>query len=132
MEKAVKAYESWCPDTVAATGKRGKKPFHVLKYVEQVKQETGVIKDGVFEMQSRLHFIYFMGKPKNGSMDPVAAGTLWDAKRREPGAIVDNLGLNPLDKDRIAIRKTDLIKLRDSHMRGSAYELHDKDVNNPD
>ena len=40
----------------------------LLKYIEEVKQEQSILSDGVHEMMSQLHFIHWMGKPKNGCM----------------------------------------------------------------
>ena len=35
---------------------------------EEERQESAVVYEGIYEMMSRLHFVSWMGKPKNGSM----------------------------------------------------------------
>ena len=47
-------------------------------------------------------------------------------------AITDRLGPNPRHVDRVAIKKADLITLRDAHIKSQGYSLHHKDIKNPD
>lgn len=104
-------------------GKRRDK-FCVLTYQEHCRQESAVITDGVYEMMTERAFVYWMGKAKNGSMDPMEASALWHKKKSELGAITDNLGVGsgPKDMARVAVKKVDLVKFRDSFVRSQGFE----------
>ena len=128
LAKAVHAYQVRCPPP--PPNKR-RASFATLKYVEEVKQEQAVIYDGILEMMSLPHFVCWMGKPKNGSMDPLQAASQWKAKFDEEGATTDKLGANAKHKDRVAIKKTDVIKLRDQHRKSTGYQLLSKEQKNP-
>ena len=122
-------YKCRCPQTPGK--KRSPTGFQILRYKEEVRQEESVIFDGIHEMMSCRHYVYWMGKAKNGSQDPDEANADWIMKSNAPNAIVDNLGVNRKDKQRVAIRKADIVKFRDAQHKSNGYELQSKDQKAP-
>ena len=116
LVKVVQNYKIRCPPPAAGSQSR-RPPFSIGRYQEEVRQEAAIIFDGVYEMMSKVHFVSWMGKTKNGNMDAEEAALLWKQKHDTVGATTDLLGTNPKYPQRVAIKKTDLIKLRDSHIK---------------
>ena len=126
--KILQAYHNRCPKD-KETGKRAKgNQFVIAQYQEEVRQETAVILDGVYEMMHLAHFIYWAGKPKNGSMPPDEAKEKWWAYYEEPDAIIDELGPNKKYSKRVAIKKADLVKFRDAQITSKGYTMKDKEI----
>ena len=94
-----------------------------MKYQEELRQETSIIYDGVYEMMHELAFIEFAGKKKNGGLPPAdASKQFWDFYN-EAKAIRDELGLNPQYSKRVAIKKQDLVVFRDQQTRSKGYTM---------
>ena len=123
LKKVVAAYHARAPPA----GKKRKEQFNILQYIEERRLESAVIFDGVMEMMSEQMYVAWMAKPKNGGMDPLEAAAEWKTLFSAPGAITDDLGKNPKYKERVAIKKTDLVKFRDASVRSRAYIVKDKE-----
>ena len=98
--------------------------------MEECRQETAIILDGVYGMMSERHYCVWMAKGKNGCMEAADASAQWKQFRDQAGAIRDMLGPSPKYKERVAIKKVDLVKFRDSSVKVQSYQLRDKDVKN--
>ena len=109
-------------------GKKRKESFQVLQYIEERRQETAVLYDGVQEMMNELAFVAWMGKAKNGSMNPVEASALFKKKCIEPGAIVDEKGNHEKFRKRVAVLKADLVTNRDAAIQSQGYVGRDKEI----
>ena len=66
------------------------------------------------EMMTERAQVVWMGKPKNGCMDAEEAKKEWDKLFRAPDAITDEKGTHPRYRQRVAIRKADMVKFRDA------------------
>ena len=121
LAKVVKSYKARVE--VAGGSKKKAGSFPILQYEEEVKQETAIIVDGVMEMMHKAHYIAWMGKAKNGMVDADTAAQQWLELYNKPGAITDLLGPNAKYKERVAIKKSDLVKFRDSHIKGQGYKM---------
>jgi hypothetical protein len=107
----------------AADGKPRKAGlFPILIYRDQVKQEQSILRDENWEFMSSIAFITWLGKPKNGSVDPLVAKGMWDEFYKAPNAITDELGLVHAYKDRVMIRKSDTMKFRDGTVKSQGYD----------
>jgi hypothetical protein len=124
LRKAVRAYKARCPPAVA---KKKRSTFVVMQYLEEVRQEQSLIMDGVMQMMDERHFVYWMGKAKNGSLDPREAAALWQEKYDAPKAIKDSLGPNSKYQNRVAVKKADMLKFRDATIRAQVYQVKDKE-----
>ena len=100
----------------------------MLQYIEERRQESAVLYGGVQEMMNELAFVAWMGKAKNGSMNPVEASTLFKKKCSEPGAIVDEKGNHEKFRTRVAVLKADLVTSRDASIHAQGYVGKDKEI----
>ena len=89
-----------------------------LQYISaedrEITQDTSVTMDGVgvYEMMHKAHYIAWMAKPKNGMVDADTAAQQWQQHYDKLGAITDFLGPNAKYNERVAIKKSDLVKFR--------------------
>ena len=88
-----------------------------------MKQETAILLDGVYEMMHKAHYVAWMGKPKNGMVDADTAAQQWLDHYNKPDAITDLLGPNAKYKERVAIKKSDLVKFRDAQIKTQGYKM---------
>ena len=59
--------------------KRNKRnAFCCLRYQEEIKQGSSIAFQGVYEMMHARQCIWFMSKPKNGTIDADEAKKMWD------------------------------------------------------
>ena len=54
---------------MAGKKKKIRPTFAIGKFVEEVKQQTRIAKEGVLEFFTELAFIHWLGKPKNGAIE---------------------------------------------------------------
>ncbi|CAK0826858.1 unnamed protein product, partial [Prorocentrum cordatum] len=113
-------YKARCPPPPPGKKREG---FSIATYLEEIRQEQSVIYDGISEMMSLPHFVSWMGKPKNGSMDPQEAAAKWQKLYNTPGAITDKLGHVEKHPERVAVKKSDIITNRDAYINAQTLQL---------
>ena len=127
LKHAVQAYK----DTLPAPGKK-RKQFVIVQYIEERRNESSVLLDGIQEMMDERHFMVWMAKPKNGCKDALEASAEWHKKCAAPGAIIDYKGPCEKYRKRVAIQVKDLVINRDAHIRSQGYVVKDKEVKKGD
>ena len=121
-------YKCRCPPPPPGKKREG---FNIAVYLEEIRQEQAVLYDGIQEMMSLPHFVSWMAKPKNGSMDPQEAATERHRLHNAEGAITDKLGRVPKHPERVAVKKTDIITDRDAYIKAQTLQLQGKQKKNP-
>ena len=61
-----------------------RKTFPILQYLEERRQETALILDGVYEMMDERMYCHWMAKPKNGAVEMEPSLIFWGAVRSTP------------------------------------------------
>lgn len=81
LVKVATNHKAECPPVGA---KKRRAPSSILRCIEEVMQEQHVLYDGVHEMMTLPHYMHWMPKAKNGSMDPQAAAAKWNLLSGRP------------------------------------------------
>ena len=95
--------------------------FPIAKYREEIKQEKALLLDGLYEMFSLFGYQKFM--QDHEGLDREHSKTMWLRAKEKPEAITDQLGPNPRFKDRVAMKKADVITVRDGFVRTQGYVM---------
>ena len=129
LKKICAAYWVKCPEP-----KQGQKKakFVIAIYIEELRQEQQLLVDGVFEMMDERHYTYWTGKPKNGCVPPDECAAKWRELYNAPHAITDSLGPCQRYKDRVAVKKADMVTFREASIKARIMQARQKDVKNPD
>ena len=78
------------------------------------------------------HYTYWMGKPKNGCVPPDECASKWRDLYHAPAAITDALGPCQRYKDRVAVKKADMVTFREASIKARLMQARQKDIKNPD
>ena len=112
-----------------AKGKR-KAPV-LMEFMETYRQEEQLLMDKVLEMMNEAHFVHFMGKPRNGRMDPKKAAERFRLEYNSGDHITDEKGDVSVDlKCRAAWKVHDYVTRRDLDATGRQVHLKDQSVKN--
>ena len=112
-----------------AKGKR-KAPV-LMEFMETYRQEEQLLMDKVLEMMNEAHFVHFMGKPRNGRMDPKKAAEKFWLEYNSGDHITDEKGDVSVDlKCRVAWKVHDYVTRRDLEATGRQVLSKDLCVNN--
>ena len=123
LQKVVEIYHARFPEETS----KKRTSFPIAQYIEERRQESSIIMDGVYEMMTERAYVAWMAKPKNGCMDPQEVAAQWKEEYSTPKAVTDNLGTNPKWKQRVAIKKADELRLRDAQIAARGYQLKGKE-----
>ena len=61
-------------------------------------------------MINERQYVHWMGKAKNGSVEPDQASKDWNDLYNAPGAVTDVLGGTPKYARRVAVKKADIVR----------------------
>ena len=117
-----------CPEPTKPKEKR--KAFVISVYSEELRQEESILHDGVFQMMDARHFRVWMAKPKNGCWEPAQATAKWKELHSAPTAITVGLGPCAEYRERVAVKKADLVTFRDAQHRAKILDAQQKAVKN--
>ena len=87
--------------------------FSFVQYIEEERRAEQLLRYGVWEMMDERRFHAWMLKPKNGSIEAVAASQKFQDLVADPASITDMLGSCPRYAQRVAVKKKDMITFRD-------------------
>lgn len=111
LKAVVANYHSRCP---ARADKKKRASFSVLDWIEETRQESQVLTDGVYEMMDGRQYAHFVGKPKNGGLDSEAAKENFTKLHNAPDTITDKLGTSDKYLQRVAVKVKDVVIIRDA------------------
>ena len=106
------------------------KKFGIMKYREECLQEQAILLDGTYEMMDQRHYCAWMAKPKNGCQDYETSKLEWQQFHDAKDSITDKLGKSSHYQARVAIKKSDLLTVRDACIRRKGFEIADKEKRN--
>lgn len=117
LKAIVVNYHARCP----RTDKKKRATFPIVDWIEEARQESQILTDGVYEMMDQRAYQYHKGKPKNGGMDAEEAKQKWNDLCGMPGAITDNLGECEKYLRRVCVKVKDMVIIRDAKIESRGY-----------
>ena len=131
-KKLIRAYIMKCGVPKGMRGGKKKKEagFCALQFLQEVRVEEQLVRDGVYEMMHEVAFMSHAAKPKHyppTGLDQESAKSEFLKLSRETNAIVDFLGPTQKYQMRVGIKVKTLVTHRSLTAKAQAYQLKDKE-----
>lgn len=111
LASVVANYHRRCPDM---PDKKRRETFPIMQLIQETRQESAVLIDGVYEMMDLRTYWHHMAKPKNGSIEVSDSIIKFRELCEHPNAILDNFGPSEKYLRRYALTVKYLITIRDA------------------
>ena len=131
-KKLIRAYIMKCGAPKGMRGGKKKKEagFCALQFLQEVRVEEQLVRDGVYEMMHEVAFMSHTAKPKHyppTGLDQESAKSEFLRLSRETNAFVDFLGPTQKYQMRVGIKVKTLVTHRSLTAKAQAYQLKDKE-----
>ena len=130
LTEAIRFYEENCAVRLPGTKKKNPKVFPIMQYLEVKKESNAWIHDDVMEPMDLLQFTAWKAKPKNGSMDGMAAIREFDEACLDKQKFLDLNGKHPLRKERILVCTKEQFLKRNKSSSSRLLQTSDKQFKN--